>query len=466
MFTKITLDNFRSFEHIEFDLSGMGNRPKNCAIIYGENGSGKSNLISSFVFLKETLETLGNTNEAEPLKERIAMESMDLAGYGDDGISLQKFVFQMIARKTNLQMITKQYRMIDSAEGVKVKFSFQIAGHDGYYEIGFDGQNRLVGEKLYHLLNERTGMIFEISRQKADDGSGKCKTNVELSDSMFRNPSYGKKVRELIEQYWGKHTLFSILNVQSEENNEKYMEDSVGAGTISALKFFNRFSVVCDEEMQSGSRYDHYSNILLENLSRGVISKDGEKHLSVIEEALNDFFTRAYSDFKKVYYKKDPLEGKIRYELFFKKLIYGKIREISIRQESTGTQRLLENFPAFYECACGNTVLIDEMDTGIHDLLMDSVFKEVISSLKGQLVATTHNTSLIEHTPPENVYIIRIDSEGYKDIRCIKDISKTQKNHNNRNRYYEGLFGGVPLLESIDLSEIFSHMQGLMEVKK
>jgi len=465
VFTKISLDNFRSFEHIDLDLLGMGNRPKNCAIIYGENGSGKSNLISSFVFLKETLETLGNANKTEPLKERIAIESMELAGFNDDGM-LQKLFFQIIYRKTNLQIIAKQYRTIDSRDGVKVKFSFNIDGHDGYYEIEFDAQDRLISEKLSQILNKRTGMIFEIARERTNDNAEKCKINAKLSDSMFKDQSYKESVMKLIDQYWGKHTLFSILNVQSEENNEKFMKDSIGAGTLNTLKFFNGFSVAGSEEMYSESRYDNYSNVLLGNLSRGVISKEKEKQLSIIEEALNDFFTRVYSDIKKAYFKKESFEGKIKYELFFKKLIYGKMRDVSIRLESTGTQKLLENFPAFYECACGNTVLIDEMDTGIHDLLMDSVFREILSASKGQIIATTHNTLLIEHTPPNNVYIIRIDSEGYKDIECIKNIDKTQKNHNNRDRYNEGLFGGVPIVESIGFSEIVSRAHGQLEVKK
>lgn len=47
MFTKITLENFRSFDHIVFDLTEKGNVPKHLAVLYGENGAGKSNLMSA-----------------------------------------------------------------------------------------------------------------------------------------------------------------------------------------------------------------------------------------------------------------------------------------------------------------------------------------------------------------------------------------------------------------------------------
>lgn len=48
MFTKVRLQNFRSFKDITFDLSDTKNKYKNFAMVYGENGVGKSNLISGF----------------------------------------------------------------------------------------------------------------------------------------------------------------------------------------------------------------------------------------------------------------------------------------------------------------------------------------------------------------------------------------------------------------------------------
>ena len=67
MFTKITLKNFRSFDHIEFNLKDKNNIAKNIAIIYGENGSGKSNLMSAFVLLSELLETLNARDAYEEI---------------------------------------------------------------------------------------------------------------------------------------------------------------------------------------------------------------------------------------------------------------------------------------------------------------------------------------------------------------------------------------------------------------
>ncbi|MDP3130719.1 MAG: AAA family ATPase, partial [Bacillota bacterium] len=58
MFTQINMHNFRSFRDAKFDLRTTTKKPKPFIMVYGENGSGKSNFVSSFKFLKESILTL------------------------------------------------------------------------------------------------------------------------------------------------------------------------------------------------------------------------------------------------------------------------------------------------------------------------------------------------------------------------------------------------------------------------
>ena len=44
MFTRIHLQNFRSFGDITLDLTAKNSKPRHLAVIYGENGAGKSNI--------------------------------------------------------------------------------------------------------------------------------------------------------------------------------------------------------------------------------------------------------------------------------------------------------------------------------------------------------------------------------------------------------------------------------------
>src|SRR5690554_5820653 len=60
MFSYLKMKNFKSFVSFNANFQSKANNPKNMICIYGENGSGKSNLIYSFMFLKNTLDTLNS----------------------------------------------------------------------------------------------------------------------------------------------------------------------------------------------------------------------------------------------------------------------------------------------------------------------------------------------------------------------------------------------------------------------
>lgn len=52
MFTYVKLNNYRSLDGVFFDLKETKDRIKKIAAIYGENGSGKTNLTSLFISWK------------------------------------------------------------------------------------------------------------------------------------------------------------------------------------------------------------------------------------------------------------------------------------------------------------------------------------------------------------------------------------------------------------------------------
>ena len=101
------------------------------------------------------------------------------------------------------------------------------------------------------------------------------------------------------------------------------------------------------------------------------------------------------------------------------------------------------------------TVIIDEIDNGIHDLLMKNIIMSIKDEINGQLIITTHNTLLLEILPKECIYILSTDYEGNKNINTIKEYGiKIQKNHNARDLYFKGLFGGIPTTSYVDFEEI------------
>jgi hypothetical protein len=171
---------------------------------------------------------------------------------------------------------------------------------------------------------------------------------------------------------------------------------------------------------------------------------------------VNEFFTLLYSDIKEAYYKRELKEEKIEYELMFKKLLYGKIVDIEATLESTGTLHLLEILPYILMGVDGKTVVIDELDTGIHDLLVNNILSNMLDSLKGQLIITTHNTMLLEtDIEPAYIYTFMVDTDANKTLAPIISYEdRAHPNLNYRSRYLKGMYGGVPISRDIDFDEL------------
>lgn len=100
---------------------------------------------------------------------------------------------------------------------------------------------------------------------------------------------------------------------------------------------------------------------------------------------LNVFLPKINSNIKNVYYKLKNQNKEIAYELYTKQIISGDLKDIPFTLESTGTHNILELLPFFMIAAQGYTAVIDEMDTGIHDLLVMYMLQDIFQILKDNL---------------------------------------------------------------------------------
>ena len=94
----------------------------------------------------------------------------------------------------------------------------------------------------------------------------------------------------------------------------------------------------------------------------------------------------------------------------------------------------------------------------IRDSMMDDI--------SGQLIITTHNTYMLESIDIKSVYLITVDYQGNKEVKCLDRYPRIQGTNNPRIMYLKGLFGGVPIVDSIDYDLILNELQnGDMDVK-
>ncbi|MCI8327887.1 MAG: ATP-binding protein, partial [Lachnospiraceae bacterium] len=147
------------------------------------------------------------------------------------------------------------------------------------------------------------------------------------------------------------------------------------------------------------------------------------------------FFVTLFDDVNKACYHREEKNGKIRYSLFLNKRIENRNFDIDFMYESSRTQEILSLLPYLMVVITGKCVIIDEFGNGIHDLLAAKLMKAVARNIKGQLIFTTHNTLIMDHSDikPDALYFIFNEIFG-KKVKCVTDIEeRLYPNYNYRN---------------------------------
>ena len=433
MITFLRLKNFMSFHNVKFDFT-EAKGAKHFAAIYGENGSGKSNFVEALDFLRMTLFSFEFSNFIDQV--------MDEIGKRDIPDEILESV-----RTMDIKHSMKKVRMIDCDEDTTIELGFLIDGHHGTYEISFDDSFKY--EKLYYFTGKQSGTIFEVSKE-ADLLKSK------ISGKLFLQPQAKNDIREAILKYWGKHTLLSILCQERKDKNSDFIKSSYLEYAYALPDMLMQMAVYKNEKEKARSFRLRSRTIdgILDNLETGHIEANNKEILDRSENILREFFTQAYSDVKDVYYKRKNKGDLIHYRLYFKKMIAGKIRSVDITRESAGTRRVLDIIHSLLGVFCNMTVIYDEIDNGIHDLLLKSIFTSLIDDINGQLIITTHNTLLLDEIRPSSAYVIQIDYTGEKDVTSLDNFGRIQPNNNIRKMYLNGLFGGVPESGTLYYDEI------------
>ncbi len=151
-------------------------------------------------------------------------------------------------------------------------------------------------------------------------------------------------------------------------------------------------------------------------------------------------------------------------ELISKKLVTyhlnseGEEIKFDIRQESNGSQRVIDLLPAFLEISAirsEKVYVIDEIDRSLHTLLIRRLLEAYLLTCskesRSQLLFTTHNVLLMDQDllRRDEMWITERNTQGissllsfseYKDMRYDKDIQKS---------YLQGRLGGIPHIPTI-----------------
>lgn len=451
-FTSIEVKNYKSFKNLKLNLK-KNKRPKHMIAIYGENSSGKSNIVNLFSSLVLSTRTLLNQKRVTNFLSKYSQGKIKKVPVS----ILRKFI---IHQHQSLQGCFPHSYMIGAKGPMEIRYNFQINGQRGYYQLQFDSDLKLLNEQLHFTINKAMGKMFEVKRTNNKNNP----YSISLNNQIFSSKLLRRSINDSLIKFWGKHTFLASLTSLFEESNKEFIYNHISPHFRDVYSYFRRISIRSD--LYDGvlvGYIRHKSFDLLKNLNWGTI-RNTPHNLKIVkctENSLNDYFLPLYSDIDSLKYHVHSEGHKLRYSLYENKRLDNKIIPIPFSMESSGTQKLLGLFNLILDAINGDTVVIDEIDQDIHDLLMNRLISDIVESIKGQLIFTTHDTYLMTELNRSSLYVIQVDSNDHKRVVPISKATGVHiaPNNNIQKMYLHGFFSGIPYLSDVYFDDILKDIK-------
>ena len=423
MFTNIKLKYFKSFKNVEINLQSKKGEYKPLAIIYGENGSGKTTISQAFLALERTMQTMQVKGMLKDLLDEKFTPPEDFPLKPDVMLRILKSKLSV----NGIECIIDEYKMINSDENMSLEYEFNIGGGSGSYYVEMDSFS-VVKERLEYKLNKNRGCYFSIE----DD-------DIYINEKIFESKEFYELIKSQVGMYWGKHTLLSILYFEMGDKSDTYINSNISIKLMNLMTAFEKINFRIPRASDGQSLALNAENEILGHLVSGVIEKKNKDKLDEVENLLNQFFKSMFNDVVKAFYKKSSKKNEIRYDLFLRKRIENYEYDIDFQLESNGTQEIIDLLPYLVSAVSGSCVIIDEYGIGVHDLLATKLLASIGHQIKGQLILTTHNTLLMDYAEvnPDALYFIMNDKTFKKSVKCVTEIEeRLHPNYNYRKRYF------------------------------
>lgn len=360
------------------------------SVIYGANGSGKSNFIDAIAFVKNLV---SNSINHQP-GQGILQVPHKLEGY---------------ERKSN-------YKIQFVVDGIR-------------YAFGFSLRNMLVVEEyLYYFPNGRQTKIFERDGEEYSAGRNfrnrfnSCKDVLKPNRLMLSCAANFSSVDEVTAAYRFFNDELVIYNSGNQENWMNYSLHQINTNEkvkATVLKFL--------DALGTGIK-DIYVDIKKEDLD-----------VSHLPPFLSD-------EFKKILLQEkiDAISAKVLYEGFETDLI---------SEESTGIKKLFGILCPFIDIIANGKVLVcDELESNLHESLLFGLVKLFVNtrgSKPAQLIFTTHETGLLnlDLFRRDQIWFTENKSaDRSTDLFSLTEIRNVRKDENFGKGYIAGKYGAIPML--------------------
>ena len=373
----------------EKTLKSFGNmRVLRSAVIYGANGSGKSNFIDALGFMRHLV--------SESINHQPGQE-----------------VFQA-PHKLASKDIPSEYDIQFVKNGVRYAYGFAIV------------RNVVSSEYLYYFPNGRQVKIFERENEEIRPGD-KYKNAFDVSLGILKD-----------------NRLF--LSCAANYTNIKEIEDAFlffRQDIVVYNPHVNNWTEYSINLMQQDSEVKQTFLRILDALGTDV--KDVRVKLENTRLNAKDLPSDMPDTLKEFLSSQDT-------KLIEAKLIYDNFETDLISEESTGIKKLFELICPIIDIINNEKILIcDEMETGLHEAMVYQIVNLFHSARKdrfAQLIFSTHDTSLLDSGlfRRDQVWFTQLDEERATDLYSLLEIKNVRKTENLKKGYISGKYGAIPML--------------------
>lgn len=437
MLIRFKVSNFLSFkEETEFSMvagkerlhpnhviKGEKNQPNllRAALLYGANAAGKSNFVKAINTLKERV--LGSPSNF-PFMEGITPGTFKLDNF------------------SNIQT-----------------FEVEFVSNERIYNYNFiDAFDTIVKETLVDLTNGKEIILID-RRKNSKDEIGFFKTD-------FLKNKEEKDFLKFVQRSTKPNKLFLTHSL---ENNAEWFRDVFRWFENSLQVIFpNTSDLKLAERLRNNQDFKEYFTSTIQKAGTGISSIEvmtfAEAH-KVLEDRVNEIKERT---------KKESIYEEIlknRFEILSALMTIDEIKSKAEKQnliqffhgnrlfndieESDGTQRLFHLAFPFYDLATSETpkvYIIDELERNLHTNLSYTLLKSYLEQEgKGQLIATTHDTHLLDLDllRRDEIWFAEKDEHGATQLYSLYDFNPRYDKDIEKD-YLLGRYGAIPFLGNLE----------------
>ena len=454
MLIGFSVSNFKSFKrtqsisflaskivrHKDHVVNKGNKRILKSGLIFGANAGGKSNLIKAIDFSRAIVINGLDKVNSNKCHFRIENDMYKVPGVFEYRLLLEGVEYSYgIAISYITKEIISEWCVKIEASGKEIYLFNRNVDDNGESsaDSNYEFDNESDRAKMQFLLEGFGENITEAYKKKSILGD--IALRVGDKEGVFA------EIRKVYE--WINNIIVVFPNSKYKALNEVAADDDVREIFSGLIRYFDT-----GVESLEGQQREMDFDVVFNDLPR----EEAEKIKIDISNAVNEYPTMIKIKSQIYILRKDD-EGNIIYNKLL--LNHGNIDDLfEYADESDGTKRLFDLLPLFLKSMTERTIFVDEIDRSLHTNLTREFFKlfyELVEDKNCQLIATTHDSNLLDLdlVRQDEIWFIERQEDHSSELYSLNRF-KERFDKKIDKEYLLGRYGAIPIFnDDIELGE-------------